>query len=110
MIHHFDCPWIAPHISYPLVFDWDDETGEITGPSADMVLAIFRDGVVDARPEPWSWNLTSTKNRADIAAVIGSSWVLPAELADDYPRQEDVDEDDLYFIDADSNRIGTVVY
>jgi hypothetical protein len=108
MIHHFNCHSSRAGDQDPLVLDWDDETGEVTGPGADFVLAVFRDGIVGARPEPWSWNLTSTKNRTDMAAVIGSWWVLPKELAADYPKQED--DDDPYFRDMDGNRIGKVVY
>jgi hypothetical protein len=108
MIHHFNCPWVARHISFPLIFDWDDETGEVTGPGADLVMRMFKNGKVCAHPEPWSWDLTSTKSRTDIAAVIGSGWILPEELADDYPKQEE--DDDPYFKDMDGNWIGKVVY
>jgi hypothetical protein len=108
MIHHFNCQGNPDWVRDPLVFDWDDETGEIAGPSADYVLAVFKDGRVRARPTPWGWNLTSTRNRTDIAAVIGYSWVLPPELADAYPKPQR--EFDGLVRDLDGNVIGRVTF
>jgi hypothetical protein len=88
MIHHFNCPESFGSNDDPLIFDWDDETGEITGPSADFVLACFKHGNISAHPIPWDWDLTSTKSRTDIAAVIGSLWDLPPDFVDDYPKYE----------------------
>jgi hypothetical protein len=88
MIHHFNCPERFGSNSNPLVFDWDDETGEITGPSAEFVLGCFADVAIDAHPRPRIWELTSTKSRTDIAALIGSSWVPPPDFVADYPKYE----------------------
>jgi hypothetical protein len=107
VIHHFNCQGSPAWVREPLVFDWNDATGEVTGPGADFVLAVFKDGIVSAHPVPWSWDLTSTKNRTDIAAVIGSGWALPDELADDYPQ---CPEQDPYVRDMDGNIIGEVIY
>lgn len=91
MRHHFDCPSIYTWLpgEQPLVFDWDDETGEVTGPSAPEILLMFRVGKIDLHPMPWSGPLSSTKNRADIAAVVGLRHKLPPELADFYPQPVD---------------------
>jgi hypothetical protein len=88
MLHHFECPSTTPDIKgdWSLVFDWDDETGEVTGRDADHVLACFQEGSVPAHPIPWAWNLTSTKNKTDIAAVIGYDNLLPDVLKDFYPQ------------------------
>jgi hypothetical protein len=108
MIHHFNCPWDAAHVDSPLVFDWDDETGDVTGQDANFVLACFKDGWIDAHPRPWTWELTSTKNRTDIAALIGSSWVLPPDFVADYPKYED--DWDGSVLDEDGNVVGYVCF
>jgi hypothetical protein len=105
MIHHFNCPdRVFPGKGYDLVFDWDDETGEITGPSADRILADFREGIVSIFGTI-AHKLTSTKNKTDLAAVVGESNVLPPELADCYPECEDVDPN-VY--DLEGNVVGQV--
>jgi hypothetical protein len=89
MIHHFNCPESFGRNNRPLVFDWNDETGEVTGPGADYVLGCFADGSVGIHPHPAGWDLTSTKSRTDIAAVIGSHWAVPPDFVDDYPKLAD---------------------
>ncbi|MDR3352307.1 MAG: hypothetical protein LBO00_04725 [Zoogloeaceae bacterium] len=110
MLHHFNCPprdnyreWSR---DYSLVFDWDDETGEVTGRDADFVLGCFKDGSVSAHPIPWGWKLTSTKNKTDMAAVIGFDNELPDVLKGHYPRLED--DFDGNIRDMDGNVIGQV--
>ena len=119
MIHHFNCPAHLPDMYEPLVFSWDDENGEVSGRDADTVLACFRGGVIDAHPYPWSWELTSTKNRTDIAAVIGNFYHLPPELKHDYPVCEaDLDlpdgcrlsDDGNSILDANGNFVSDIVY
>ena len=110
MIHHFDCPHVMPHIDDQIVIDWDDDTGEITGPSAEEVLAEFKAGVVSAHPIPSSHVLASTKNRTDMAAVIGWNHRLPPELADHYPQvDEDADLDGAIYDEA-GNVVGYVQF
>ncbi|MDR2508288.1 MAG: hypothetical protein LBD67_09935 [Candidatus Accumulibacter sp.] len=90
MLHHFDC---APTSGNPkaqsLVFDWDDETGEISGRDVAHVHECFEGKTISAHPMPCSWTLTSPKNRTDIAAIVGRHWHLPPELADFYPELGD---------------------
>jgi hypothetical protein len=109
MLHHFNCPTTSgnPNIG-PLVFDWDDETGEVTGPSAEEILKKFKDGEVDAHPLPWSVSISSTKSRTDIAAVVGDNHVLPPELEDYYPQYEDDFDGNL--LDMEGNVVGQVEF
>jgi hypothetical protein len=102
MIHHFNCPprELNKSRDAPLVFDWDDETGEITGPSAGLIHDAFRTGYVDIHPRPASHDLTSTKNKADLAAIIGNHHVIPADLAEFYPAVEDADWDGAIYDEA----------
>jgi hypothetical protein len=102
MKHHFECPHLWRDDKAPLVFDWDDETGEITGPGAEEILEQFRFGSVGTA-EPASWPLTSTKSKTDLAAVVGKRYILPPELTGYYPQTE-YDEDDNGFMEIlDSN-------
>ncbi|GHU08351.1 hypothetical protein AGMMS50225_06830 [Betaproteobacteria bacterium] len=87
MLYHFSCPSMSGNPNAgPLVFDWDDETGEVTGPAAEEILSVFMRGEVDAHPLPWGVSISSTKNRTDMAAVVGCFHRLPPELADAYPQ------------------------
>jgi hypothetical protein len=106
MIRHFDCqPTEWERNATALVFDWDEETGEITGPSADVILATFKEGYADTHPYPSGHELTSTKNKTDLAVVVGWAHQLPPELADYYPECEDVDPN-VY--DLEGNVVGQV--
>jgi hypothetical protein len=93
MLHHFNCPPLDNYREwsrdYSLVFDWDDETGEVTGRDAEQILAAFRRGSTDAHPFPWGWKLTSTKNKTDMAAVIGFDNELPEVLKGHYPQYDE---------------------
>jgi hypothetical protein len=93
MLHHFDCLYSYKYLEwsqdYSLVFDWDDETGEVTGRDAERILAAFRRGYTDAHPIPSVWQLTSTRNKTDMAAVVGFDNDLPDVLKDHYPKIED---------------------
>jgi hypothetical protein len=114
MLHHFNCPHRYPYLewtrdpSYSLIFNWDDETGEITGRDAEQILATFRRGYAKAHPIPSVWPLTSTRSRTDIAAVVGLDNELPPELADAYPQFEDDVDDRTH--DEDGNVIVKMVY
>jgi hypothetical protein len=107
VIHHFNCPHLHSYLewtrdsSHSLVFDWNDETGEITGRDAEFVQAAFQDGTVSTHPIPSSWKLASTKNKADMAAVIGFSHELPDVLKDHYPQIEEDDWPEEDYIDKD---------
>ena len=111
MIHHFNCPprKLNKSRDAPLVFDWNDETGEITGPSVGLILGAFRAGHVDIHPRPAGHDLTSTNSKTDLAAIIGDHHVIPAELVGFYPAVEDADWDGAIYDEA-GNIVGHVQF
>lgn len=74
----------------PWIFDWDDESGKISGPNASDILEILSWGGVSAHPLPWAWKFSNDplKNKTDMAAAIGWQHQLPDELVDYYPRPQ----------------------
>jgi len=96
MIHRFTCEPIVPDIAGPLVLDWDDESGTVTGPGAAHIRRWLRAGVVPLHPYPGSYVLPRgpLRNRSDLAAIIGVYHRLPDELAADYPAPIDATDDD----------------
>ncbi|MDR0578616.1 MAG: hypothetical protein LBI87_14075 [Candidatus Accumulibacter sp.] len=101
MKHHFECPTVSGNSGFhTLVFDWDDETGEVSGPDADYILKAFRYGYVHLHPIPSGGRkLTSTKDIVDLAAVVGDVHVLPPGLEEHYPDPE-LDDFDGYVRDV----------
>lgn len=95
MIHRFRCPPAAPGAA-PLVLDWDDQSGAISGPGAATIRRWQRAGAVPLHPQPASHPLARGPLRrpADLAALIGWQHHLPAELADHYPIVLDATADD----------------
>jgi len=96
MIHHFVCPPIVPDAAGPLVLDWDDESGAVSGPGAAHVRRWQRAGVVPLHPWPASHLLARgpLQSRADLAAIIGLDHRLPEDLVADYPVLIDATDDD----------------
>jgi hypothetical protein len=78
------------YVTQPLVFTWHDETGEVSGPSAELVREIAQ-GEAKYGPPPggmWTFSAGALKSRAEMAVLIASEWELPAELRDDFPLYE----------------------
>lgn len=78
-----------------LVFDWDVETGVVTGPDAAYILQVVNGGFVPAHPIPWTWELSAepTKSLTDMAAILGWSHRLPDDLQAHYPEPAEEIED-----------------
>ncbi|HCU68154.1 MAG TPA: hypothetical protein DGF30_02775 [Desulfomicrobium sp.] len=72
----------------PLVFDWDEETGEISGPSAGRIREFAACRAVPIYPPPNYWDLSPEplKSRVDMAAIIGIWHKLPEDLRGYYPH------------------------
>ncbi len=70
-----------------LVFDWDEDTGEVSGPSAGRIRELAARHYVPIYPPPQYWDLSTAplKDRADMAAIIGFEHELPEDLAEHYP-------------------------
>lgn len=94
----------------PLLLVWDPATGEISGPSADLVRALAQDGAVNGHPAPRAIELGPEPLRSwrDMAAIVGCYWVLPDELARHYPKLRG--RQDPYVRDGEGNVIGEVTY
>ena len=78
------------YVTRPLVFVWNDETGEVSGPSAEVVLDTVQ-GQAKYGPPPggmWTFSPNALKSRAEMAVLIASCWELPAELRGDFPEYE----------------------
>jgi hypothetical protein len=71
----------------PLVFDWDIESGEVSGPSAGVILEIAASGGVSIYPPPqyWAFGKEPLKDRYDMAAIIGAWHDVPEDLVEYYP-------------------------
>ena len=92
----------------PLVFEWDERSGTVTGPGAALVKALAADGGVPLHPAPaWhSFGAEPLKSRADVAAIIGHLHQLPDELAADYPVVEE-EAGIVEILDADGRVVST---
>lgn len=73
-----------------LVFTWDSDAGEVSGPDAEEVRSMAEWGAVSAHPLPWAWTFGQEplKSFTDMAAIVGLDWQLPPELVDHYPQYE----------------------
>lgn len=103
MIHHFNLQPTVWHAK-PWVFDWDDTTGELTGPDAAIIRAEASIGGAFCHPCPaWPHEFSHEplKSKTDMAAIIGWEHRLPDELADYYPRLPDDDTPEVTYIDED---------
>ncbi len=74
----------------PLRFSWEPETGEISGPDADLVRAGLGAGEgVAWGPYPggdWhNWSADPARSRTDVAVLIATHWQVPDELRADLP-------------------------
>jgi hypothetical protein len=87
MKKHYHCKPLTWHEDTPLVFDWDDETGEISGPSAGRILDMATWSYIPIYPPPQGWDLSQEplKSKADMAAIIGYRHELPEDLREHYP-------------------------
>lgn len=105
----FNCKRVGGNGSLPdLSFDWDRDAGTVSGRDADLIRKMAKPGdMVDAHPMPWAYKLgrTPLKSFRDMAAIVGSWWRLPPELAPHYPKAPDEDPN-VY--DLDGNVIGEV--
>lgn len=86
---HFECvPFSGNPLVTPLVFDWDEAAGTVSGPGAEYVQQMTEGGTVPLHPLP-TWHQLSAAplmSRADVAAIVGYQHRLPVELADAYPQ------------------------
>lgn len=85
---HFECPPISGNpLVAPLIFDWDEAAGSVSGSGAEEIKRCSRSGSIQLHPWPAEHEFSAAplKSRADIAAIVGLRHRLPPELADAYP-------------------------
>ena len=99
MKHSFHCqPNGYEHggaFDMPLVFDWDEQSGAITGPGAVAIAALRRVGVVNYGPHPpgqWTFAEGAPLSATDLAAIVGHAWCVPEALLPHYPQWQDAYE------------------
>jgi hypothetical protein len=98
MNYHFECQTFSGNpLVNPLVFDWDDQAGRVSGASAEEILRHVGNGGIPMHPMPAHhvFSAAPLKSHADMAAIIGYLHQLPAELQADYPAliEGEVDPD-----------------
>jgi len=92
MLHHLHCLplWSDAQSPFnqPLVLDWDEQAGTVSGPGAALLLALWAEGSAIIVPPPgaaWPLGPDSLRSRTDMAALIGQAWCVPPFLVDAYP-------------------------
>lgn len=111
MIHHYNLQPTVWHAK-PWVFDWDEESGLVTGRDAELIIAESKMGGAACHPCPaWPHEFSPEplKSKTDMAAIIGWEHRLPDDLADYYPKLPDdgfpektyVDEEGITVIGRD---------
>lgn len=83
--------------SKPITFEWNQDTGEIRGASADFVKGMAeharRVGTAVGHPYPTAHTVSDPlRSVSELAVVLGNDWVLSADLAAAYPQ---IETDDL---------------
>lgn len=101
MTYDFDLAPLSPK-GARLTFQWDSEAGTVSGPDADTVRALASDSQILIQPWPTVHKFSGDPLRslADMAAIVGFGWQLPAELAEHYPQppvEPDLDLDGLVY-------------
>lgn len=88
---------LAPAVIYQsiLSFEWDRETGELSGKDSDTVAILVADakaaGFVSVHPLPACIDIADPlTDPQQMAAVLGQFWHLPEDLQSVYPKVEDV--------------------
>ena len=81
-----------------LVFEWDQETGELRGRDEARVRALveraLRDHVAMGKPYPTPFEMTDPLRKpSELAVLLGNAWRLPLDLRRAYPKPPT--EDDL---------------
>ena len=84
---HYKCEPAVWH-EKPLIFDWDIETGEVSGPDADTIKEMAEWGSIHAHPYGNVWHFSSEPltNKTDMAAIIGKWWLRPEDFIPFYPK------------------------
>jgi hypothetical protein len=98
---HYELHAILEHLKdLSLVFDWDEETGEISGRDAEYIKkCAVPHGVADCLLFAYILSAEPLKSKTDMAAILhyngGIHYELPEDLAPFYPQFEEEDLSDI---------------
>lgn len=98
----FNCPPQGPTDVGGLVFEWDQDAGQVAGPGAQTLRTMAARGWATYGPHPramWPLSAEPFKSAEDLAALVGEDWIVPPELLPHYPEIED-DTPEVSFTDA----------
>ena len=95
MRHSHKLPSLTPGVDR-IEFDWDPDTGEVSGRDAGRVLDVVdmakRWGEVLSHPWPTVYPITDpARNPTEMAVVLCRYWVLDKFLADAFPAPPKLD-------------------
>ena len=79
-----------------LQFEWDSESGDLRGSSADRVRQLAHDaqavGIAVGHPHPTVYEITDPfRIPGQMAVLLGNEWELPPDLTAAYPEPPDDD-------------------
>lgn len=99
MLHNFYCEPTSKGVE-PLSFTWDDETYEVSGVSAALMLAISTEDGLITHPYPTYYDFEGgagdgkhIKHKSTIALIISQYHHIPAYFAGALPEPEQVVEE-----------------
>lgn len=84
-----------------LIFDWDIETGAVTGPGAKQIMELAADGSIAYQPIWHTFSKEPLKNRTDMAAIVGAYHEVPPDLLPFFPVMEDDGIPDKSYVNED---------
>ena len=102
MIRHYELQPVVRN-EQPLIFDWDEDAGVVSGRDAGRIMEVAAWGGIGAHPLPWSVEFSDAplRSKADMAAIVGWAHRLPDDLAPFYPQLPDDGFPDATYTDAD---------
>lgn len=100
MMQHYELQPAVWH-AQPLVFDWDIDAGEVSGPGAKQILDAVGDGHVSYQALWHKFSADPLKSKTDMAAILIFQHVLPDELVPFLPMMPDDGAPDVSYVDDD---------
>lgn len=99
----FNCPPQDLGRVEALIFEWDQDAGQVTGPGAEVLQRMAARGWALFGPIPraeWPLSDEPFRSATDLAALVGENWIVPPELLEHYPELEG-EAPDVSFTDAE---------
>lgn len=84
-----------------MVFDWDIDTGEVSGPGARQIKELASDGSISYQPIWHTFSADPLKNKTDMASILGFEHAIPDDLAAFFPVMPDDGTPEFTYVDQD---------